>query len=73
MHTTPSRSSHADHVEAELRDASCCDLLQRCAECHARADELRAIRRDAVLHALATVRPRGVQGGRRAALYLVTA
>jgi len=29
-----------------------------CADCRAWADELRAARRDAVLHALATVRPR---------------
>ena len=72
MQTTLCRSAAADQLEAELRAASCCDLLPRCAECHARADELRAIRRDAILHALATVRPRRTAGARRPSLYLVT-
>ena len=71
MQTALCRSAAADQLEAELRAASCCDVLPRCAECHARADELRAIRRDAILHALATVRPRRA-GARRAPFYAVT-
>ena len=58
MHTTPSRSAHADQLEAELRGASCCEGSGRCVDCRAKADEVRAARRDAVIHSLALVRPR---------------
>lgn len=58
MHTTLVRSAHADQLEAEVRDARCCRPLDRCADCRAKADEVRAARRDAVLHSLTTTRPR---------------
>ncbi len=52
------RSAHADQLEAEVRDARCCDEAARCAGCRAKLDEVRAARRDAVLHSIAAVRPR---------------
>jgi hypothetical protein len=58
MHSTLSRSAHADQLEAEVRDARCCDEVKRCAKCQVKVDEVRAARRDAVMHSLATVRPR---------------
>jgi hypothetical protein len=58
MHTILRRSAHADQLEAEVRDAPCCDDLARCATCRAKLDEVRAARRDAVLHSIASVRPR---------------
>jgi hypothetical protein len=58
MHTTLRRSAHADHLEAEVRDARCCDDLARCADCRAKLDEVRAARRDALIHSVASVRPR---------------
>lgn len=58
MHTTLSRSAHADQLEAEVRDAHCCNDLARCTDCQARLDEVRAARRDALLHSVASLRPR---------------
>ncbi len=58
MHTILRRSAHADQLEAEVRDAGCCDELTRCAGCRAKLAEVRAARRDAVLHSIASVRPR---------------
>ena len=48
MHTILRRSAHADQL----------DEADRCSGCRAKLDEVRAARRDAVLHAVATVRPR---------------
>ncbi len=58
MHTTLSRSAHVDQLEAELRDARCCDELRRCVDCRAKITEIRAARRDTLIHTLAIVRPR---------------
>lgn len=58
MHATLSRSAHADQLEAEVRDACCCEHLARCADCQAKLDEVRAARRDALIHSVAAVRPR---------------
>lgn len=63
MHTTLSRSAHADPLEAGGREAARCAVPDGCARCREREAEDRAMRRDAVLHAIATVRPRRV--GRR--------
>jgi len=52
------RSAHADQLEAEVRDACCCEEIARCAECRAKLAEVRAARRDALLHSIASVRPR---------------
>ncbi|MCW2737664.1 hypothetical protein [Nocardioides sp.] len=57
-HTILRRSAHADQLEAEVRDARCCDELARCDGCRGKLDEVRAARRDAVLHSIASVRPR---------------
>jgi hypothetical protein len=56
MHTIWRRSAYADQLEAEVRDAHCC--RDRCSSCRVKLDEVRAIRRDAVLHSIATTRPR---------------
>ena len=53
-----SRSAHADQLEAEVRDATCCVPTDRCWPCRVKLDEVRAARRDAVLHVMSTVRPR---------------
>ncbi len=58
MHATLSRSAHADHLEAEVRDSQCCEHLAPCADCHAKLDEVRAARRDALIHLVASVRQR---------------
>ena len=58
MHSTVGRSAHADQLEAEVRDARCCDDRARCARCQSLLDEVRAARRDALIHRIATVRPR---------------
>lgn len=58
MHTTISRSAHADQLEAGVREAHCCDALARCADCQAKLDEVRAARRDALIHSVASLRPR---------------
>lgn len=52
------RSAHADQLEAEVREARCCAEQTRCATCRAKLDEVRAARRDALLHSIASVRPR---------------
>lgn len=58
IHTMVRRSAHADQLEAEVRDARCCDDTARCPSCLAKLVEVRAVRRDAVLHSVAFVRPR---------------
>jgi len=58
MHATLSRSAHADQLEAEVRDAHCCEHLGGCAECRVKLDEVRAARRDALIHSVASVRSR---------------
>lgn len=58
MHLTLSRSVHADQLEAEVRDARCCEPLARCADCRAKLVEVRAARRDALLGSVTSVRPR---------------
>jgi hypothetical protein len=58
IHTILRRSAHADQLEAEVRDARCCDDTARCPSCAAKLVEIRAARRDAVLHSIASVRPR---------------
>ncbi len=59
--TTVGRSAHADQLEAEVRDAGCCDDSARCSACRAKLDEVRAARRDAVIHSITSVRPRRTQ------------
>ncbi len=58
MRTVLSRSAHADQLEAEVRDAACCSAIDRCWSCEVKLGEVRAARRDAVLHTMGTVRPR---------------
>lgn len=58
MHSTLSRSAHADQLAAELRDARCCDPRSRCSSCQAKGQEIRAARRDAIIHSLSMTRPR---------------
>lgn len=58
MHATLSRSAHADQLEADVRDATCCEHPVRCADCRAKLDEVRAARRDALIHSVASVRSR---------------
>jgi hypothetical protein len=58
MSTILRRSAHADQLEAEVRDARCCQEVARCAVCRAKLDEVRAARRDALIHAIGSVRPR---------------
>ena len=58
MHTILRRSAHADQLDAEVRDAGCCEDGARCSDCRAKLDEVRAARRDALLHSIASVRPR---------------
>jgi hypothetical protein len=62
MRSVLSRSAHADQLEAEVRDATCCTASDRCWTCRAKLAEVRAARRDAVLHAISTVRPRRPAG-----------
>jgi hypothetical protein len=58
MGSVLSRSAHADQLEAEVRDAMCCVPTDRCWECQVKLGEVRAARRDALLHTMSTVRPR---------------
>jgi hypothetical protein len=58
MRTVVSRSAHADQLEAEVRDATCCVVTDRCWSCEIKLGEVRAARRDAVLHRISAVRPR---------------
>ncbi len=58
MPSVMSRSAHADQLEAEVRDATCCVATDRCWACELRLGEVRAARRDALLLRIATVRPR---------------
>lgn len=57
-HSTLSRSAHADQLAAEVRDARCCQDLARCARCQAKFNEVRAARRDALIHLVASARAR---------------
>ena len=58
MPSTLSRSPHADQRVDELSDAGCCDSQARCLGCQAKVHEVRAARRDAVIHSMRTTRPR---------------
>lgn len=58
MRSVVSRSAHADQLEAEVRDATCCVATDRCWGCELKLGEVRAVRRDALLLRIATVRPR---------------
>jgi hypothetical protein len=58
MQTTLSRSAYADQLEAEVRDAHHRGDPARCADCRAKLDEVRAARRDAIIHKVASVRSR---------------
>lgn len=58
MRSVVSRSAHADQLEAEVRDATCCVATDRCWACQVKLGEVRAARRDALLLRIATVRPR---------------
>lgn len=58
IHSRVRSVAHADQLEAEVRDATCCEPGARCASCRATLDEVRAARRDAVLHRVLTSRPR---------------
>jgi hypothetical protein len=60
MRSVLSRSAHADQLEAEVRDATCCVATDRCWSCEVKLGEVRAARRDAVLHTISTLRPRRV-------------
>lgn len=51
-------SAYADQLEAEVRDAPCCDGLCPCDPCQAKLDEVRAVRREALIHSVTSVRPR---------------
>ena len=52
------RSADADQLEAEVRDATCCTACDRCHECLVKLEEVRAVRREALLHRISQVRPR---------------
>ncbi len=56
--TVVGRSAYADQLEAAVRDAQCCEEVARCCACQALLVEVRAARRDALLHSIASVRPR---------------
>ena len=58
MRTVLSRSANADQLEAEVRDATCCVASDRCWACEIKLGEIRAARRDAVMHMIGSVRPR---------------
>ncbi|HXH77876.1 MAG TPA: hypothetical protein VNJ48_05185 [Nocardioides sp.] len=61
MQTTLSRSAYADQLEAHVRDAQCCEPLARCSDCRAKRDEVRAARRDALIHSVSLARLRRVR------------
>lgn len=58
MRSVVSRSAHADLLEAEVRSATCCVGTDPCWSCEAKLGEVRAARRDALLHTMSRVRPR---------------
>lgn len=58
MRTVLTRSANADQLEAEVCDATCCVATDRCWSCQVKLGEIRAARRDAVLHIIGSVRPR---------------
>lgn len=58
MRSVLSRSVYADQLEAEVRRATCCGAGDRCATCGVKLAEVRAARRDAVMHSVAHTRPR---------------
>ena len=58
MRSVVGRSAHADQLEAEVRDATCCVAIDRCWACEVKLGEVRAARRDALLHTISSVRTR---------------
>ncbi|GAA1919076.1 hypothetical protein [Nocardioides hwasunensis] len=58
MRSVLSGSAHADQLEAEVREATCCVATDRCWACEVKVGEVRAARRDALLHTMSVVRPR---------------
>ena len=58
MCTSLTHGAHAARREAEIRDARFCEDLNLCPACHATKDELRAARRDALIHSVVFSRPR---------------
>lgn len=58
MRSAVSRSAHADQLEAEVRDATCCVATDRCWSCEVKLGEVRAARRDALIHSIGRIRPR---------------
>ena len=50
MGSVLSRSARANQLEAEVRDAMYCVPTDRCWECQVKLGEVRAVRRDALLH-----------------------
>ncbi|WP_297739777.1 hypothetical protein [Nocardioides sp.] len=58
MEITLSRSAYAGQLEARAREAQCCESFARCADCRAKRDEIRAARRDALIHCVSLNRPR---------------
>lgn len=58
MKSVLSRSANADQLEAEVRDATCCTACDRCHGCRVKLEEVRAVRRDALMHTISQVRPR---------------
>ena len=67
MRTTLNSRAHADQLENEVRAAHGCEDLAHCADCQAKLDEIRAARRDALIHSVGSVRPRGAVRQRRTA------
>ena len=61
VQTTLSRSPRVDQLTAHVRDAHCCEPLARCEDCQAERDEVRAARRDALIHSVSAARPRRVR------------
>ena len=58
MHTTLNRNAPADQFVPQLHHARCCDALAPCPNHRAELHEIRAARRDAVIHSLSTMRAR---------------
>lgn len=58
MRSVLSRSAHADQLEAEVRDATCCTSCDRCHDCRVKLEEVRAARSAALMHTISRVRPR---------------
>jgi len=58
MKSVLSRSANADQLEAAVRDATCCTSCDRCLDCLVKLEEVRAVRREALMHTIGQVRPR---------------